>query len=629
MDKWLKKSVIGVDDDESAASQVIEKASQSNANQSKRRKVVRKYDDTYLKMGFTWNEDEKDPRPLCVICYEQLANESMRPNKLLRHAEAKHPELTSKPLDFFKRMLTNLKTGRSVLQRYTSVNEKSLYVSYLISLRIARAGKPYTIGETLVLPAIKDTVKAFFGDKGVKEIESIPLSNNTVTRRIDEMSQWVENRVVERVIESPFFSLQMDESTDVEGLCQLLVFVRYVWNSETHEDMLLCEPISRSTSEEIFNTVDTYITTKGIDWHKCVGICTDGARAMCGRNSSVVTRTLKRNPNVLWTHCSLHRAALVSKHISENFKNVLYISVKMVNFVKSKPLQSRLFEKFCEEMGSNHKTLLLHTEIRWLSRGKVLTRLAELREEVAMFLEGKCDFAKYLRDEEFVLRLTYLADIFSKLNELNLYLQGTEGISIFGVHDKIRGFMKKLALWKNCINNQNYDCFETFQTFIIENEVEVGDGIVSEISEHLNKLKESFEFYFHEEMKVLQQKRWIIDPFQSDMTTGISTKADEELIDLSEDSSLKMNFSTKKLAQFWLSLQPLYPLISAEALKALMPFSSSYKCESGFSTMVGIKSKFRNKLQLSNSLRLKLSNIDINVKFIMENKQAHPSHRSY
>ena len=67
----------------------------------------------------------------------------------------------------------------------------------------------------------------------------------------------------------------------------------------------------------------------------------------------------------------------------------------------------------------------------------MLTRLAELREEVAMFLEGKCDFAKYLRDEEFILRLKYLTDISSKLNELNLYLQETEGISIFAVHDKI------------------------------------------------------------------------------------------------------------------------------------------------------------------------------------------------
>ena len=124
--------------------------------------------------------------------------------------------------------------------------------------------------------------------------------------------------------------------------------------------MLLCEPISRSTSEEIFNTVHSYIRTKGLDWHKCIGICTDEARAICSRNSSVVTGIRERNLNASWTHCNLHRAASVSKHISDDFKNVLKTSVKIVNFIKSIPLQSRLFEKLCEEMESNHKTLL-HT----------------------------------------------------------------------------------------------------------------------------------------------------------------------------------------------------------------------------------------------------------------------------
>ena len=70
------------------------------------------------------------------------------------------------------------------------------------------------------------------------------------------------HNVENRVIESPFFSLQLDGSTDVEGLCQLLVFVRYIWNFELHEDILLCEPISRSISKEIFNTVDTYYQNK-------------------------------------------------------------------------------------------------------------------------------------------------------------------------------------------------------------------------------------------------------------------------------------------------------------------------------------------------------------------------------
>jgi hypothetical protein len=72
-----------------------------------------------------------------------------------------------------------------------------------------------------------------FGDKSSKEVETMPLSNNTVARRIDEMSQWTEDQLIQRVGESKFFSLQLDESTDVQGLCQLLVFVRYIMDSAT------------------------------------------------------------------------------------------------------------------------------------------------------------------------------------------------------------------------------------------------------------------------------------------------------------------------------------------------------------------------------------------------------------
>jgi hypothetical protein len=82
-----------------------------------------------------------------------------------------------------------------------------------------------------------------------------------------------------------------------------------------------------------------------------------------------------------------------------------------------------------------------------------------------------------------------LADIFSKHNELNLYLQGTEGADIFAVHDKIRGFIKKLVLWEKNIEDRKYGCFERFETFIIENDVKQAEGIISEMSAHLNALK--------------------------------------------------------------------------------------------------------------------------------------------
>ncbi|XP_050523920.1 zinc finger BED domain-containing protein 5-like [Daktulosphaira vitifoliae] len=450
---------------------------------------------------------------------------------------------------------------------FTKFNEKAMHASYLISLRIAKAGKPHTIGENLVLPAIKDTVGVMFGDKFSKDVEMIPLSNDTVTRRINDMSQWTESRLIERVSKSRFFSLQLDEFTDVQGLCQLLVFIRYIWNNGPHEDMLFCEPIIRGTSEEIFNTLNTYINKKGLDWVKCIGLCTDGARAMCGKNSSVVTRMLEVSPNASWTHCNIHREVLVSKNLPDNLKIVLNTSVKIVNFIKTRPLQSRLFERLCEEMGSSHKSLLLHTDVRWLSRGKVLTRLVELREEVALFLKEKTDL-------------------------------------------------------------QNYDCFETFQTFITENNIKVPDDIINQITLHLISLKDNFKLYFFEEIEKYQKKNWVVNPFQDATLTGISTKAEEELIDLSEDASLKLKYSRNNLIKFWLSAQQTYLTLSTETLKVLLPFSSSYLCEVGFSAMVGIKNKLRNKLQLSHSLRLKITTIEVDVGAVIKDcrKQAHPSH---
>ena len=53
----------------------------------------------------------------------------------------------------------------------------------------------------------------------------------------------------------------------------------------------------------------------------------------------------------------------------------------MVNYIKSRPLNTRLFRALCDEMGAELSGLLFHSTVRWLSRGKVLERVATLREE--------------------------------------------------------------------------------------------------------------------------------------------------------------------------------------------------------------------------------------------------------
>jgi len=124
-----------------------------------------------------------------------------------------------------------------------------------------------------------------------------------------------------------------------------------------------------------------------IDWKKCVGFCSGGASALTGRQSGVVAEVKEVAPDVTWTQCFIHREALATKGVPPKFKTVLEDSVKIINFIKARPLNSRLFSLLCDDMGNEHKQLILHSEVRWLSRGKVLTRLSELRQEVLLFVK--------------------------------------------------------------------------------------------------------------------------------------------------------------------------------------------------------------------------------------------------
>jgi len=55
-------------------------------------------------------------------------------------------------------------------------------------------------------------------------------------------------------------------------------------------------------------------------------------------------------------------------------KKVFLIVVSAVNFIRGHALNHRVFKLFCNEVGDQH-SVLFHTEMRWLSRVRVLTRV--------------------------------------------------------------------------------------------------------------------------------------------------------------------------------------------------------------------------------------------------------------
>lgn len=147
---------------------------------SKRRKTVRKYDSSYVKFGFSWSGMEEEPRPQCVVCGDVLTTECMKPSHLKRHLTTKHAMLKDKPVDFFLRKRDKLKQSKSTIQSCVSPVAKAQEASYRASLRIAKAGKPHTIGEQLCPPLAKEMTCIVCGEKAAKQLNLVSLSNDTV-----------------------------------------------------------------------------------------------------------------------------------------------------------------------------------------------------------------------------------------------------------------------------------------------------------------------------------------------------------------------------------------------------------------------------------------------------------------
>ena len=128
----------------------------------------------------------------------------------------------------------------------------------------------------------------------------------------------------------------MDESVDVAGLAILIVFVHYQYLESFQEDLLLCKPVPANTSgTEIFKLIDEFFTVHGIPWDNCVDVCTDGAKAMTGKTSGVISRIKQKVKECSSSHCVHHHQALAVKKMPPSLKQVLDESVKIINFIKS------------------------------------------------------------------------------------------------------------------------------------------------------------------------------------------------------------------------------------------------------------------------------------------------------
>ena len=375
-----------------------------------KRKQVFAYDE-YLKLGFPSIEVNGEVRPQCVLCLTVLAHSSLKETKLRQHLESNHRNFVNKSLEVFKEKEHQVK--RSRIDRPTAWGgiiysySHAVCASFVVAWKIARAKALHTEGENLIKPASVEMARIMCGDAVANKLEMIPLSNDTMKRRIKELSRNVLQQTITAIRHCERFSLQLDETTDIGSDAQLMVFVRYFDTNNFVEQFLFFRPLAENTTgEEIFKKVDFFFEEHQLEWSNCKSVCADGASAIMGSNKRFMSFVKRKNNNISVVHCLLHRENLATKEIQQNLAIVFKEVASVVNYVKSRPLNTCLFCALCDEMGTELSGLLFHSTVYWLSRGKVPERVASLREETHAFLkEQNYELADRFCDDEWIANL--------------------------------------------------------------------------------------------------------------------------------------------------------------------------------------------------------------------------------
>ena len=141
---------------------------------------------------------------------------------------------------------------KKTLKSFTKISPailSSIDVAHILMKR----KKPFTDAEETIKECVIQIVDNFFGKTAVEQVKKIPLSDTTIARRCIFVAKDLKEQLLEKLRDCTCFGLQLDESVDVSGEAQLLVYCRFpdITTSKMSEHMRFCDAVVVQTTGKI------------------------------------------------------------------------------------------------------------------------------------------------------------------------------------------------------------------------------------------------------------------------------------------------------------------------------------------------------------------------------------------
>ena len=112
--------------------------------------------------------------------------------------------LSGKQRKFFTCKLLEMNYQWVLFSNILHTTAKAQLASFKVAFRMAQCKKLNTIAEELVLAAALVLVPTMIGKSVAQKQKAVPLSNNTTNRRIDKISDDINDQLVVKMCENEF-----------------------------------------------------------------------------------------------------------------------------------------------------------------------------------------------------------------------------------------------------------------------------------------------------------------------------------------------------------------------------------------------------------------------------------------
>ncbi|KAJ8954327.1 hypothetical protein NQ314_007131 [Rhamnusium bicolor] len=230
-----------------------------------------------------------------------------------------------------------------------------------------------------------------------------------------------------------YFSIILDETTDISTSKCLAVIARYYKNNKILDRFFILVEIENSTANGLFQAIKGMLTKYNIPFKHVIGFGADTCSVMMGNKNGLKVLFEDLNPNIITNGCTCHSFHLCSSYACEKLpRSIEQFSRDIYNYFSNS--SKRCMElKECEVFANERPhAMLCPSQTRWLSLQSVINRILEHWASLELFftraaiednISSAQNILSALHNPVYKLYFYFLSYVLDIMNRLNLEFQ--------------------------------------------------------------------------------------------------------------------------------------------------------------------------------------------------------------